>query len=340
MPHCKLVPVLAFSINPSVFWPYAAGAAILVIGLPVVIIGAARRARGIDKLTAFGPLLFGIAMAVFGADHFIAAKFVAAIVPSWIPWHLFWAYFVGVALIVGALSFATTIQWRLAAGSYALMFLIFELTMHIPNLIAVPDSKPRIILLLRDLPFLAAGLAFALANSGEAAPSTARSGGLLSPPVRRTLAAIACVVMAIPIGVFGVEHFLNPDFAPGIPQENPAVMIPMPEWLPAHVLWIYVTGAIFVVSAIGLISIRYARSAALLVGATVLVAIALVYIPLTIAKAADVDNGLNYLCIHFALAGSALMLAAALPARSAAPAGVPEVAAVETDQVAETRSRL
>src|SRR5262249_7072407 len=60
----KLVPGLAFSIDPSVFWPYAAGAAILVIGLPVVTMGAARPARGLDKLVAFGPLLFGIAVAV------------------------------------------------------------------------------------------------------------------------------------------------------------------------------------------------------------------------------------------------------------------------------------
>src|SRR5262249_17986333 len=142
-------------INPSVFWPYAAGAAILVIGLPVVMMGAARRARGVDRLVAFGPLLFGIAVAVFGGDHFVTAPFVASIVPSFIPWHLFWAYFVGVGLVAGALSFATTIRWRLAAASFALMFLIFELTMHIPNLIAVPHSKARLTLLLRDLPLLA-----------------------------------------------------------------------------------------------------------------------------------------------------------------------------------------
>src|SRR5260370_28939222 len=113
----------------------------LVIGLPVVMMGAARRARGFDKLVAFGPLLFGIAMAIFGADHMVTSGFVARIVPSFIPWHLFWAYFVGVALLAGALSFATTILWRLAAGSFALMFLIFELTMHIPNLAAMPHDK-------------------------------------------------------------------------------------------------------------------------------------------------------------------------------------------------------
>ena len=77
-------------------------------------------------------------------------------------------------------------------------------------------------------------------------------------------------------------------------------------------------------SAIALITLRYARPAALLIGATVLLMVALVYIPVTIARAGDVNNGLNYLCIHFALAGAALMLASALPSHSAALAGVPE----------------
>jgi uncharacterized membrane protein len=310
MADYKLVPVLAFSIDPSVFWPYAAGGAILVIGLPVVIMGAARRARGLDKLAAFGPLLFGIAMAVFGADHMVTSRFVASIIPPWIPWCLFWAYFVGVALFAGALSLATTILWRLAAGSFALMFLIFELTMHIPNLVAVPHDKARLILMLRDMPLLAGCLAFA---ASQAATPGGPSGAIFSPLARKRLIAVACFLMAIPIGVFGIEHFLNPGFAPGIPQDDPALTVPMPSWLPARVLWIYLTGAVFVLSAIAIITRRYARPASLLIGATILVIIALVYIPLTIARAADVGNGLNYLSIHFALAGSALMLAGALP---------------------------
>jgi uncharacterized membrane protein len=336
MAYCKLVPFLAFSIDPAVFWPYAAGAVILVIGLPVVILGAARRAHGLDRLVTFGPLLFGIAVAVFGADHFVTARFVASIIPSWIPWRLFWAYFVGVGLIAGALSLATTIRWRLAAASFALMFLIFELTMHIPNLIAVPHSKARLTLLLRDMPLLAGCLAFAASRSREVATPGVWSRALFSPLAGRRLVAVACFLFAIPIGIFGVEHFLNPNFAPGIPQDDPALKIPMPSWLPAHVLWIYLTGSIFVLAAIALVTRRYARTGSLLIGATVLVIIALVYIPLTIARAADVDGGLNYLCIHFALAGSALMLARALPSSLAASAGVPKTEPPGMDQVANS----
>ena len=69
--------------------------------------------------------MFAIAMAVFGANHFVAASFVAKIVPSWIPGRLFWAYFVGLALLATAPSLATTIKWRLAAA--LLGFMIFFL---------------------------------------------------------------------------------------------------------------------------------------------------------------------------------------------------------------------
>jgi hypothetical protein len=46
--------------------------------------------------------------------------------------------------------------------------------------------------------------------------------------------------------VFGFEHFLFPHAAPGIPQENPAGAISMPSWIPGHVIWAYVTGAILI----------------------------------------------------------------------------------------------
>ena len=84
--------LLVFSIPADVFWPYFAGAATLVIGLGTSIKNRIGQASGFDKFILFGPLLFAIAMAVFGADHFVTVSFAAKIVPSWIPGRLFWAY--------------------------------------------------------------------------------------------------------------------------------------------------------------------------------------------------------------------------------------------------------
>ena len=95
---------------------------------------------------------------------------------------------------------------------------------------------------------------------------------------------IARFVIAVSIAVFGVDLFLYPTFAPGIPHDRP-VIVTMPAWIPGHVFWAYLTGAIFLGCALGLLSRKYARFAATLLGITVLVLVLFVYLPLTITKA-------------------------------------------------------
>jgi uncharacterized membrane protein len=141
--------------------------------------------------------------------------------------------------------------------------------------------------------------------------------------LREILIVVARFLIAISIGVFGIDQYLNPTFAAGIPQEGP-VFVTMPDWIPGHVFWAYLTGTIFLVCAIGLTTRKYARSAATFLGLTVLALALFVYLPITIAKAPDVANGLNYLAIHLALAGTALLLASSLPAAGteSAPCGL------------------
>src|SRR5271157_2923101 len=147
---CQFASLLVFSIPNDVFWPYFAGAATLVIGLATSIKNRIGQASGIDKFIVFGPLSFAIGMAIFGADHFVAAPFVAKIVPSWIPGHLFWAYFVGFALIAAAFSLAAKVQPRLSAALLGIMIFIFVLTIHIPSCFETPYDKTRLTIVLRD----------------------------------------------------------------------------------------------------------------------------------------------------------------------------------------------
>jgi len=112
----------------------------LVIGLGTSVKNRIGQASRFDKFTLFGPLSSAIAMAIFGSDHLVAAKFVATIVPSWIPGHLFWAYFMGFALIAATLNLATSIRWRLAAS----LLFIFVLTIHIPNLPAALHDRTAV----------------------------------------------------------------------------------------------------------------------------------------------------------------------------------------------------
>lgn len=304
------IPVLALVVPGAVFWPYFAGTA--VVGLGLAAGDRFNQARSFERVLAFGPLFFAIAMGVFGADHLTAAKFVAMAVPPWMPGRLFWAYFVGVALIAAALSLATKRYWHLASASLGVMIFLFVLMIHVPNWLKAPYNSVRLTILLRDLALSAGALAFAT-SWRELEVTKGTHLGRLRAIAPRLLTCTRFLV-SIPITIFGIDHFLNPAFAPGIPQENQAVFVTMPAWIPVHTLWAYATGVIFVACGLAMMSRRHARMAAGILGVTVLALIVLVYIPLTVSKASDIANGLNYLAIHFALAGAAFLLAVALPA--------------------------
>ncbi len=64
------------------------------------------RARGLDQIVALSNLCFAIPLAVFGALHLSDVGFVLPLVPSYMPWRLFWAYFVGCALLAASVSIA------------------------------------------------------------------------------------------------------------------------------------------------------------------------------------------------------------------------------------------
>jgi uncharacterized membrane protein len=316
--HPFSVPLafLAFSIPASVFWPYFSGAVALAFGFAGINgseLSHLDHRRRFNGLTLFGPPFFAVAMAIFGADHMVAARFVAMGVPEWMPWRLFWAYFVGFALFAAALSLTTRIKWQLASGLLGSMIFMFVLMIHLPNLIKNPHDPVRLTILLRDTCLSAGALAFAASQIDQSGrSSTAWNWTAVGPQV---IMATRFMV-AIPIAVFGIDHFLHPTFAPGFPQENAVTFVAMPSWIPAHALWGYVNGGIFIACAFGLAIKRYVIFAAHTLGATVLISIVLVYIPLTIANYSDVSVGLNYLAIHFALAGAAFMLASAVSAQA------------------------
>src|SRR5262249_31387329 len=118
--------MLLHAIPSEVIWSYFAGGAALVIGLVAIVLrGDWQQARGWDRLILFGPLFYAAPLAAFGTEHFTLTKAIASIVPAWIPWHQFWAYFVGACFVAAALSLVTKIQARLSASLLALTFFLF-----------------------------------------------------------------------------------------------------------------------------------------------------------------------------------------------------------------------
>jgi len=290
---CLLLTVPAW-IKWDPWLPYFTGASILGIGLLVLMKERSQR-HGLDKITALGPVFLAAPMAIFGADHFNSAVFIARAVPSWIPWHLFWAYFVGACLILGALSLVIKRHAGLAAALFGIMLLMFEMLLHIPRIVGAPGNRFFWAVALRDLAFSGGALAFAAAQTQPY--RTRGTHGVIT---------LARFFIAIPIVFFGVEHLLHPEFVPGVPLARLT-----PLWIPAHLLWSYLTGAVYVAVGLSLIVNRETRLAATWLGVMILLLVLGVYVPIMAANPSDIANGLNYVADTLLLSGSALAFAGA-----------------------------
>ncbi len=83
-----------------------------------------------------GRSLFAISLIVFGIQHFMYARFIATLITPWIPGHLFWAYFVGVAFIAACLAIVSGKLARLAATLLGTMFFLWVVVLHAPRVAA------------------------------------------------------------------------------------------------------------------------------------------------------------------------------------------------------------
>jgi hypothetical protein len=77
--------------------------------------------------------LLALSFIVFGVDHFLALAPIGALIPNWIPWHVFWIAFFGAAFLAAGLSIALNFQVRWGAASIGLMFAIWVFTLHLPR---------------------------------------------------------------------------------------------------------------------------------------------------------------------------------------------------------------
>jgi len=295
----NLLAIMAFFAIPStVIWSYLAFGLALAIGLVTIFLRDDwQKARGLDKLILFGPLFYAAPLAAFGTEHFTLTKAIASIVPRWIPWHLFWAYFVGACFIAAALSLMTKIQPRLSASLLALTFFLFVVLMDAPGWAHNLRDRFGLTLTLRELSFSGGALALAasLAEQG-------RERG------QHVLATIARYFVAIPILFYSFEQFMHADHVPGVPLEPLT-----PSWIFGHAIWTYLAAVVYAVAGILLLVGHKPRAAATWIGLTVLLVELVVYVPIAVVERASIDNGLNYMGDTLMYCGAILMLAGAMP---------------------------
>ncbi|MFZ1013940.1 MAG: hypothetical protein WAN28_11400 [Terracidiphilus sp.] len=96
--------------------------------------------RGLEKVMPFGRILFCITILRFGIGHFLHTKHDAALIPGWIPWHMFWTYFTGAALVGSGAAVIAKIKLRPVAALLATMLFLWVVMLHVPRAIADPYS--------------------------------------------------------------------------------------------------------------------------------------------------------------------------------------------------------
>jgi uncharacterized membrane protein YphA (DoxX/SURF4 family) len=291
------------TIPREVIWSYSVAGVVFATGLAVIFLrGDWQKARGMDKVILFGPIFYAAPLAAFGTEHFTLTGAIASIVPAWIPWHQFWAYFVGACFIAAALSMVTGIQARLAASLLALNFFLFVVLMDVPAWLQDPRDRIALALVLRELSFSGGALALAASLTEQGRERGAH-----------VLATIARYFVAIPVLFYSFEQFMHGDHVPGVPLERMT-----PTWIPGHAIWTYLAAVGYLVAGIPLLLGKKTRAAATWVGVTVLFVELVVYVPIGVVDRASLGDGLNNVGDTLMYCGAVLLLAGAMPRESSA----------------------
>ena len=87
-----------------------------------------------------GLFLIAVSMAIFGVDHVIVDRYVATLIPSWIPWHLFWVYFTALGFIAAGVSVVSRKYLRLSGVMLGLMFFLWVVLVHAPRIARSPHN--------------------------------------------------------------------------------------------------------------------------------------------------------------------------------------------------------
>jgi hypothetical protein len=260
-------------------------------------------ARGLDKVVALSNLCFAAPLAVFGALHLAAADSLKSMVPSYMPWPLFWAYFFGVALLAASLSIATNIQVRWSGLLFGIAMFCFVAMLDIPGSIANPRDRFGWTLTLREMLFGGGGWILA----GNALRQQGRG------QIGSRLITVGRVIIGIAAIFYGIENSLHSANVPAVPLEKL-----MPAWIPAHLLIGGLTGAILFVAGLCILLDKQTRIAATYLGTWVVLLVVFIYGPILIAALLDPSTavkveGINYFFDTLLFAGAILALASATP---------------------------
>jgi uncharacterized membrane protein len=236
--------------------------------------------------------LLALPFLVFGVEHFLHVRFVASIVPAWIPWHPFWVCFCGLALLATGVSLVTgrltgvatalagamVLSWFVVIGG---PFIAHGLWPSWDSSLLPPLDRP---FNLPDVGDLGGRIANAFMDLGMSGALFVCAGTLL--PSSRVL-AFGRVLVGVAMWTFGVLHFAFPAFSPGIPPQHETVQFP----IPGHVLWVYLTGTLFAIGGVLIVINRETQRAAAWLAGIATVFMLGTWVPLIFADPHELTGG-------------------------------------------------
>jgi uncharacterized membrane protein len=232
---------------PAVFWPTLLGLLLLAAGtLTYRRDFHAATSREAFGLVVLGPTFVAAALAAFAGEHFTAAASLAQLVPKWMPARLFIAYFVGVAHLAAASSFVARRYVRRSSLCLAVMFGLFVVLMDLPAAVTHPAVRIAWSLAARETTFALGALALFVTERRASRPESAK-----------TMAAIIRIWTACVLIFYGIEHFIRPDFSPGVPDSTRTA-----SWVPLPLTMAYATGVLLIAFGISMCVEKYAAAAA------------------------------------------------------------------------------
>jgi uncharacterized membrane protein len=205
-----------------------------------------------DKIIAQGRLLFAIAIAAFGVENIVCARFGQAVMPviPWLPANPALVYLAGIALIAAGVCIANNVMPRLVAILLGAFFFACVLALQVPKVAAHPFDLGFRTTAFETLSMCAASWTLA-ASFAPHPPHIQKWAGPLDLLLKsgRYLFAVSSIV-------FGIDHFLLLRFIASL----------IPAWFPGALFWAYFTGAAFVAAGISIAIKTMDRLAAVLQG--------------------------------------------------------------------------
>lgn len=278
------------------FWPQLAGAVFLLFGFIALRKELSLRPQSLPN---FGRVFVAFALAVFGGEHLASAGFMKDMVPSYVPAHMFWIYFVGFCLFAAAISIILDRYVVISASLLGLMFVLFVLMLHLPRALELRNDRFAWAVAVREC-FFATGV-WTLAATRVAAHR----------PVLARRVITACRVFAAFVLLFyGVEHLLHPEYTPGVPLPQLS-----PAWLPWKHVWGFSIGMLELASGVAMLINKKSRAVTTWLGVGVTLVVLFINFPMFVLakEGSDITTGINYVADTLLFAGIIFLLADAMP---------------------------